>query len=441
MRRRFCKSACVTHRRLIASTCWVWSGVLSLFLSWSLFPASLLAAEETAGSEHRLRYLGMHFHELGRKTQIPIAEIGTWRLWDARVSWPHLQPLKGQWRFGELDRLVALAESENLQIILPLGLTPTWAASRPNEPSGYNQPGWASAPRDIADWETYVRKVVSRLAGRVSYFEIWNEPNHKSFFTGSTDEMVRLTCSAYAEIKRINPSAKVISPSPTQKEEGVAWLRQFLSQGGGRCVDIIGFHFYVWPHETPEAILPLYQSLKDVLSRAELNHLPIWNTESGWYIENATMRNESKYRVLSADLAAAYAMRALILGWWIGIERFILYAWDNRNMGYIEPDSKLDKAAARGFSAAAQWITKGEIADCRKERSGLWKCEFSSQLIGDGEILWIEKDGRAVEISVSEKLAKWIWLDEYGEEHSTLLARGSRVKIENRPSLIIVQAD
>src|SRR5439155_20061230 len=42
-------------------------------------------------------YWGLHIHRAGALGSWPAA-FGAWRLWDARVAWPNLEPSPGQWR-------------------------------------------------------------------------------------------------------------------------------------------------------------------------------------------------------------------------------------------------------------------------------------------------------------------------------------------------------
>src|SRR5256884_7359888 len=103
-----------------------------------------------------LSFFGLHIHHLPQPTPWPRVSFGSWRLWDAYVVWPNVEPQKGQWDFSHLDGYISLAESHSVEILLPLGLTPAWASSRPKEKSGY-EPGNAAEPRNISDWSEYVR--------------------------------------------------------------------------------------------------------------------------------------------------------------------------------------------------------------------------------------------------------------------------------------------
>src|SRR5215468_5110882 len=142
-------------------------------------PTKLRASVQSLPAE----FFGMHIHHAGAATPWPEVPFSEWRLWDAYVAWPSLEPQKGKWHFETLDKYVALAEQHNVGILLPLGLSPQWASARPQEKSTY-QPGNAAEPRNLDDWRNYVKTVATRYKGRIHEYEIWNEPNLKLFWTG-----------------------------------------------------------------------------------------------------------------------------------------------------------------------------------------------------------------------------------------------------------------
>ena len=100
----------------------------------------------------------MHIHHAGGTTAWPGVPVPEWRLWDARVSWPQIEPRKSQWDFRTLDAYLALAKEHDSDVLLPLGLSPQWASARPNEKSAY-QPGFAAEPSDTELWRDYVTRV------------------------------------------------------------------------------------------------------------------------------------------------------------------------------------------------------------------------------------------------------------------------------------------
>ena len=339
-------------------------------------------------------YFGMHFHHVGGVTPWPSAPIPTWRLWDAHTSWPDLEPQKGQWRFQTLDAYLALAAEHHTQVLLPLGLSPQWASARPTERSTY-QPGVAAEPRNIDDWRQYVSIVVSHCKGRVYAYEIWNEPNYKSFFTGSLDQMVALTRVASEDIRRIDPQAIIVSPSATMATAGVDWLSQFLRLGGGQYVDVIGFHFYVAP-QPPEAMLPLVQRVRQTMIENGVGDKPIWNTEFSW---------PAPRPFPSEELAAGYLARAYLVDWAAGVRRLYWYAWDNHAFVVTQTtrqDNQTLTPAGRAYGIIENWLVGARMESCDDD-SDMWICRLNRN--GKQEwIIWSANGNKSFAVPASWKV-------------------------------------
>lgn len=334
-------------------------------------------------------FVGLHMHRAFTRTPWPDIGFGSWRLWDAYVQWAHLEPQRGKWDFRVLDKYVAMSEEKGVKVLLPLGLTPRWASARPDELSSY-QAGWAAEPAHAADWQKYVRTIAERYLGRIHEYEIWNEPNHPGFFTGGMEAMLRLSCEAYSIIKNVDPSAIVVSPAPTHMDEGVEWLDAYLEKGGGRCADVIGFHFYLNMHEPPEHLPRLVNRVREVLKKHHLEGMPIWNTESGWQLAHSRLPVKSRWHVVSADEAPGLVGRALVLGAASGLKRFFWYAWDNETMGaMIEPDTMETKDAGHALGRIGQWLDGAVVSACTQGSSGVWSCNVAKPATGmKGWIAW-----------------------------------------------------
>lgn len=313
-------------------------------------------------------YFGMHIHRAGGVTPWPSVPIKEWRLWDARVAWPDIEPQKGQWRFQTLDAYLALAAAHGTDVIVPLGLSPRWASARPNEHSVY-QPGFAAEPRDLSDWREYVATVAAHCIGRVHAYEIWNEPNSKSFWTGTMRQMIDLTREAWQTVHRIDPRAIIVSPSATLGS-GVEWLSQFLADGGGQYVDVIGFHLYVAP-QPPEAMVSLIQKVRSAMTEHGFADKPLWNTESTW---------PAPKPFPSESLEAAYLARAYILNWAAGVTRLYWYAWDNHAFTAIQTtraDNETLTPAGQAYGTIQKWLVGARIDSCGEDSSHSWTCRLT----------------------------------------------------------------
>lgn len=351
---------------------------LHRLLGWLTYLFILISSccQSAAGENVSKQYFGMHIHNADAGTQWPDVPFGSWRLWDANVSWRDIQPEKDRWNFSRLDMDVAMGKLTQTELLLPLGLTPPWASSRPTEKSSYS-PGNAAEPRLLEDWDRYVETIARRYKGRIAAYEIWNEPNEAGFFSGDLDSLVNLTCRAYRIIKEVDPKALLVSPSATHGSQGIEWFNKFVERGGKGCFDVIGFHFYTLAHEPPEMISPLAKKLRAVMAKNGLESLPIWNTESGWYIANAHKPITVPWHVLDDKTASAYVARALILGWAEGIRRFYWYAWDDGNLGLFDTQERLPKPATRAFTQVANWMRGATSVTCSAMSLEVVVCELS----------------------------------------------------------------
>jgi hypothetical protein len=324
-----------------------------------------------------LQYFGMHIHRAHSTTPWPPVPFGSWRLWDSHVQWPFIEPNKGDWHFEILDKEVALAQQHNVDVLMPLGLSPQWTSARPNEPSGY-QPGFAAEPR-MDDWRDFIRHVATRYKGRIHYYEVWNEPNLKEFFTGTPGQMVALAREAYKILKEVDPSIKVVSPSATA-HYGVPWLDKYLNLGGGNYADIIGYHFYVHPNP-PEDMVPLINSVKATMGKYGFANKPLWNTEFGYDKRKSFSSDEEAY---------AYLARALILTWPAGVSRIYWYAWDQTvySLRLTQNDQTTLTAAGQAFAQVEKWLMGSQISSCSRNSDGLWKCRLTAPDGTQEEIVW-----------------------------------------------------
>lgn len=299
-------------------------------------------------------------------------------MWDANVTWKDLEPQKGVWDFSRLDAFVNQAQEHNVDVILPLALTPQWASQRPNEASAYT-PGAAAPPVNIDDWIDYVKTVTARYKGRIAYYEMWNEMNVTATWTGTPAEIVSLQQAAYTTIKSVDPDAKFISANLTTSN-GLSLMQQLLGLGYANSADIIGYHFYVSP-APPETIATLSSQVSSLLNQHGVTK-PIWNTETGW---------QTGSTFTSDDEAAAVAVRALLVARSSGIERFLWYEWDNHccvALFMTEADNATPTPAAHAYANLQKWLVGSTLSPCVADGNATWSCDLEFSDGRHGLILW-----------------------------------------------------
>lgn len=402
-------------------------------------PLAAVATSPAASTAPHDPYFGLHIHHADTTTAWPKPAFGSWRLWDSYVGWATLEPRRGQWDFARLDRYVAIGERTGVELLLPLGLTPGWASARPGEKSSY-QKGNAAEPADIEDWRRYVRTVAERYKGRITHYEIWNEVNVSTFFSGSTEKLVELTCEAHKILHAVSPDNVLASPSWVGAGSEPEQFETFLKKGGKACIDVVSYHFYV-PKRQPEDVVELIRRVQRAMANQGVAKLPLWNTEFGWWLANADGSQDSKNiqpwrRIVPREEGPAVVARSLVLARWAGVDRTYWYAWDNPWLGLIEPGSGVIKPAGQAFETVARWMSFTK-PQCQNQ-SDLWVCRIADNGTQIRRIAWYTgKSAGSFSLPAAEKLVAVEHLDGQRQDTDAAKPGPKQVALDGTPVLVV----
>jgi len=143
-----------------------------------------------------------------------------------------------------LDTLVSRAQARGLDVVYTFGRTPAWASSNRTGYCQNNAAGSCYPPASQQYWKDFVTAISLRYAGKIKYWELWNEPNAANSWTGTTAQMVTMAQNAYPIIKANASGAVVLSAGP-QGPSAYIWLDDYLAAGGGTYADGFSFHGYL----------------------------------------------------------------------------------------------------------------------------------------------------------------------------------------------------
>ncbi|MDQ1708659.1 MAG: polysaccharide biosynthesis protein PslG [Frankiaceae bacterium] len=343
------------------------------------------ATPEATGPQVRPEFFGLHIHSPA--SNWPAVAFGSTRLWDSGVTWKQLQPSRGTWSFSALDAQVAQANAAHKDIIMVLGVTPVWAAARPAETANYGA-GSASEPKNLDDWTAYVRTLAERYRGKITQWELWNEPNAVLFWSGGPAAMVPLAKAAYGVLKATDPGNVVLSPGIiVRTENSPLWLDQYLAAGGGQYADVIAAHFYVKTGQRPEHLRPSIERIQAIMAARGVAGKPLWNTESSY----GQVRSPAE--IFAEPLASAYVARSMALFAGHGLQRVVWYAWDDHGFTglYLTRPGGQPTEAGRVFGLMSTWLVGARGYGCTRidsgKSEGAFACAFSR---GDErfQILW-----------------------------------------------------
>jgi Beta-galactosidase len=350
-------------------------------------------------------YFGLHVHHAGRERHWPQIGIGSLRLWDADVSWAYLERVEGRYDFKRLDEYLDWAAGRGVEVLLPLGVTPPWASARPEEAGAYGK-GTAAEPARIDSWRRYVRAVATHARGRVAAYQVWNEANERIFFSGTPAALAQLMVAAAEEVRRIDPTARLVAPSAVGLDDRVLWPSRLLRQGAAASVDAVAFHLYHSGHP-PESMIAPVQKLHAAQAAAGLGELPLWNTESGYWMPNVMVdwSPDEQRNMISEELAAAYLPRDLILARALGVQRFFWYAWDGSKMGLISPLTQRLRAPALAYGQVIRELTGATLQRCARAASGVWTAQLRRPDGSAMQALWLDATADSASLRLPTPLA------------------------------------
>jgi hypothetical protein len=156
-------------------------------------------------------------------------------------------------------------------------------------------------------------------------------------------------------------------------------------------VDAVAFHLYHSGHP-PESMIAPVQKLRAAQAAAGLGSLPLWNTESGYWMPNVMVdwSPDEQRNMISEDLAAAYLPRDLIVARALGVQRFFWYAWDGSKMGLISPLTKRLRAPALVYGQFIRLFTGTTLQRCARAANGVWTAQLRAADGGAMLALWLD---------------------------------------------------
>ncbi len=163
-------------------------------------------------------------------------------------AWRDIEPTQGEWHFTASDRLLSQMEARGLKLIARLGQTPDWAF-----PDIENDEGMTDTPpASLDDWATYCRTVAERYGGRISAYQIWNEPNLSREWGNQVPDAegyVELLQVCSEAIREVDSDVMLISAgiAPTGNNDAIAqpddvYLDRMYEADFQQYIDVVGVH-------------------------------------------------------------------------------------------------------------------------------------------------------------------------------------------------------
>jgi hypothetical protein len=376
-----------------------------------------------------------------------VAAVTTLRIWDSGMKWANIETAPGVFDWSKMDLTVnTLATNSNcsMSIIYTLGNTPIWASACSGQPdpgpclpgptsSGFGggvqcAPGDGSLdfsctpPSDVASdgtgtdlqFQTFVAALAGRYAGKIAYYEVWNEADSPNFWcpdsgspatcAGSIPRMIRMGWDLYNIVHCADPKANVLSPSFHGFSSAAGkWMNLYSTQtsvsapagsitlptSGRTCswgansnvigkdtFDITNFHGRGSPTSNPTGFVAVYNEAVGEIQRDSLP-TKFFDDENG-YIGSAdapTVDLQAAYVSISYVLRASVNNPPILLSGW--------YAWDS-GQGQLQGTD-----AGLAYDVTAGWLSGSTLdSSCTKPIGTIYSCSGTTAAGKPFTIMW-----------------------------------------------------
>jgi xylan 1,4-beta-xylosidase len=219
--------------------------------------------------------------------------------------------------FFNADQVTDFLLSIGMRPFVELSFMPETLASGSTKVFSYQAN--VTPPKNYRQWEELIHKLASHWVERYGreevrewFFEVWNEPNLKAFWTGTQKEYFKLYRITAKALKRVDPLLRVGGPATAKN----AWIPEFLDFCENRKVpvDFVSTHHYptdAFGKAGADTISQLQHAPPHVMRddarkvRAQAKSLPVYYTE--WNISS-----NPRDALHDEPFAAAYAAKIVL---------------------------------------------------------------------------------------------------------------------------------
>ena len=201
------------------------------------------------------------------------------------IAWDLVEPQPGSYDFAAIDRKVAAAAHNDVDVLGLVVRTPGWAATDAGNPF--------SAPKDPAAYAAFLRTLIGRYGPRGTFWaanpslprrpvrnwQIWNEPNIAINWDVQPwqNGYARLLRAAYPAVKGADSGATVVMAGLAN----FSWrdLSKAYRAGVKGWFDVAAVHPF---SGRPSNSVKITRLNRDVMNRNGDARKPIWLTELTW---------------------------------------------------------------------------------------------------------------------------------------------------------------
>jgi polysaccharide biosynthesis protein PslG len=318
--------------------------------------------------------------------------VGTsWvRLWDAGVSWAQMEPTQGNIDFSKLRASIASAESYGARVLYVLGDTPGWA-------NGGRAGNIAPNSNDSA--LNFIRALKDEFGSRIGAYEVWNEGNLSTYWTGSQKQLAQLTKG----MKDVLGGTSLLFAAST----GTRATNAFVTNYGdyldelsalGWPVDGYTVHSYPVASAGPTERVSEIGQFKTMLALRGAPVKPIWDTELNYGLAGL---GEGVRRIDDAT-GAAYIAQSYIQSIQYGIDVTYWYMWTGTRGFFDLLGAQLDPATPISntvWNNLRGMLNGSRMTRCTENFDVGFACQFAPSGGAPFTLMWTRAGTSQVNVS------------------------------------------
>jgi hypothetical protein len=197
-----------------------------------------------------------------------------------RISfgWDAIEAQKDKYTWLFWDDFVKIAVEEYGITLIPyICYTPDWNSTAKGDPMKF----WNHTPVDYEEFGQFIKDLVTRYRKWIKSWELWNEPDIKAFWSGTAQELAKLTKIGSRAVREADPEAIVVLAGLAHRTEFTREL--FRDHDIGSYVDVINIHNYyeTWHPASVEAVIDYVNEIYGIVKKYG-NNQPVWMAEVGY---------------------------------------------------------------------------------------------------------------------------------------------------------------
>lgn len=376
--------------------------------------------------------------------------------WDRfDFPWPVLEPRQGEWNFTAQDQLVSDLRAAGMNILGILLWTPDWAATgdcirstaASASPLGRRPTLWhtpalpgtvapmdgtplcmTTPPRGLSEewddrttadgdpinyWGRFVYTLAYRYRDSVKHWEIWNEPDHHWFWSGTSTDYAQLLKVAYRAVKAACPDCTVLFGGIAyyEKPHFYRWVLGQLKNDpeagtSNYFFDVMAVHLYSRSSSIYDVTTAIRSGMQEFVPDR-----PIWLTETGVPVwDDETIYTQTVPFIWSATQqeAAAFVLQSYANARAAGIQRYFYFRahddWCDKNrdgdcadtgvdygmrelFGLVRDDRSL-RPAYVAYQVATTYLVSPTMVTSLNYSSGVRRVTFWGTPLGKISLLW-----------------------------------------------------